>query len=181
MGPKTVQSSVLTAEEEAAIVAFRKYTLLPLDDCLYSLQASIPHLTRSSLHRCLQRHGISRLPEVEGDKPDKKKFKPYPIGYLHVDIAEVQTDEGRLYLFVAIDRTSKFAYAELHPKATRMVALDFLTNLVSAVPYAIHTLLTDNGIQFAKRKGTEAYREIPFDRVCRAQGIEHRLTKVCHP
>lgn len=118
-------------------MAFRKYTLLPLDDCLYSLQASIPHLTRSSLHRCLKRHGISRLPEVEGDKPDKKKFKPYPIGYFHVDIAEVQTDEGRLYLFVAIDRTSKFAYAELHPKATRMGARDFLTNLISAVSYAI--------------------------------------------
>jgi len=76
MGPKNIQSTVLTAEEEAAIVAFRKYTLLPLDDCLYSLQASIPHLTRSSLHRCLQRHGISRLLEVKGDKPDKKKFKP---------------------------------------------------------------------------------------------------------
>ena len=59
MGPKAVQSSVLTSQEEAAIVAFRKFTLLPLDDCLYGLQPSIPHLTRSSLHRCLQRHGIS--------------------------------------------------------------------------------------------------------------------------
>ena len=113
MGPKQVQSSVLTPEEEVAIVAFRRYTLLPLDDCLYSLQASIPHLTRSSLHRCLQRHGISRLSDVDGDKPQKKKFKSYPIGYFHIDIAEVQTDDGRLYLFVAIDRTSKFAYAEL--------------------------------------------------------------------
>ena len=56
------------------IVAFRKHTLLPLDDCLYALQATIPHLTRSSLHRCLQRHGISRLPEVEGNKP-KQPFK----------------------------------------------------------------------------------------------------------
>ena len=87
-----------------------KHTLLPLDDCLYALQPTIPHLTRSSLHRCLQRHGISRLPEVEGDKPDKKKFKTYPIGYFHIDIAEVQTAEGKLYLFVAIDRTSKFAF-----------------------------------------------------------------------
>jgi hypothetical protein len=66
MGPKEVRSTVLTEEEEAAIVAFRKYTLLPLDDCLYALRPSVPHLTRSSLHRCL--HGISRLPEVEGDK-----------------------------------------------------------------------------------------------------------------
>ena len=137
MGPKEVHSTVLTPEEEAAIVAFRKYTLLPLDDCLYALQPSLPHLTRSSLHRCLQRHGISRLPEVEGDKPAKKKDKAYPIGYFHIDIAEVQTDEGRLYLFVAIDRTSKFAYAELHPKATRVIAKDFLCNLVVAVPYTI--------------------------------------------
>jgi len=69
MGPKEAHSTVLSIEEEAVVVAFRRHTLLPLDDCLYALQPTIPHLTRSSLHRCLQRHGISRLPEVEGDKP----------------------------------------------------------------------------------------------------------------
>lgn len=67
-GPKDIKSTVLAIEEEAIIVAFRRHTLLPLDDCLFALQATIPHLTRSSLHRCLQRHGISRLPEVTGDK-----------------------------------------------------------------------------------------------------------------
>jgi len=103
MGPKAVHSTVLTIEEEAMIVAFRRHTLLPLDDCLYGLQPTIPHLTRSALHRCLQRHGISRLPEMEGDKPAKKKFKAYPIGYFHIDIAEVRTEEGKLYLFVALD------------------------------------------------------------------------------
>src|SRR3954471_24185134 len=75
MGPKEPRSTVLTPEEEAVIVAFRRHTLLPLDDCLYALQPTIPHLTRSSLHRCLQRHGIGRLPDVAGDKPAKKKFK----------------------------------------------------------------------------------------------------------
>jgi transposase-like protein len=65
-GPTVPQSTVLTAEEEAVIVAFRRHTLLALDDCLYALQPSIPHLSRSSLHRCLQRHGISRLPDVDG-------------------------------------------------------------------------------------------------------------------
>jgi hypothetical protein len=132
--PKEVRSTVLTSVEEAAVVAFRKYTLLPLDDCLYALQPSPPHLTRSSLHRCLQRHGISRLPEVEGDKAKKQKFA-YPIGYFHIDIAEVQTEDGKLYMFVAVDRTSKFAYAELHPRATRIIAKDFLDNLTNAVPY----------------------------------------------
>src|SRR3954465_7407108 len=115
-GPQEPRSTVLTVEEEAVIVAFRRHTLLPLDDCLYALQPTIPHLTRSSLHRCLQRHGIGRLAQIESDKPAKKKFKSYPIGFFHIDIAEVQTAEGKLYLFVAIDRTSKFAYANLPKK-----------------------------------------------------------------
>lgn len=109
-GPKEPRSTVFNEEEEAVIIAFRRHTLLALDDCLYALQPTIPHLTRSSLHRCLQRHGISRLPDVDGDKPSRKKFKAYAIGYFHIDLAEVQTAEGKLYLFVAIDRTSKFAF-----------------------------------------------------------------------
>jgi transposase len=85
MGPKQPRSTVLTPEEEAMIVAFRRHTLLPLDDCLYGLQPTIPHLTRSSLHRCLERHGISRLPEMKGDKPKTKRFADYAIGYLHIE------------------------------------------------------------------------------------------------
>ena len=121
-GPRHPKSTVLSVEDEAMIVAFRRHTLLPLDDCLYALQPTLPHLTRSSLHRCLARHGISRLPDVEGDKPAKRKFKAYPIGYFHVDIAELRTAEGKLYLFVAIDRTSKFAVTQLVEKADRKTA-----------------------------------------------------------
>jgi hypothetical protein len=38
-GPKQSRSTVLSIEEEAVIVAFRRHTLLPLDDCLYARQA----------------------------------------------------------------------------------------------------------------------------------------------
>lgn len=185
-GPKDIKSTVLTIEEEAIIVAFRRHTLLPLDDCLYTLQATIPHLTRSSLHRCLQRHGISRLPDVEGDKPTKKKFKPYPIGYFHIDIAEVQTAEGKLYLYVAIDRTSKFAFVQLVLKANRGAASAFLEALIATVPYKIHTVLTDNGIQFTFPSRyadgpTARYMTHMFDMRCQENGINHRLTKIKHP
>lgn len=185
-GPSEPKSTVLSAEDEAIIVAFRRNTLLPLDDCLYALQATIPHLTRSSLHRCLQRHGISRLPDVEGDKPAKTKFKTYPIGFFHIDIAEVRTAEGKLYLYVGIDRTSKFAFVQLVDKATTVTARVFLDALVAAVPYRIEIVLTDNGIQFAdlpkNRSGpTALWRGHPFDRTCQAHGIEHRLTKPKHP
>ncbi|RCW22567.1 integrase-like protein [Ciceribacter lividus] len=194
-GPKEPHSTVMSLEQEAIIVAFRRHTLLPLDDCLYSLQPAIPHLTRSSLHRCLQRHGISRLLDVEGDKEPKKKFKRYPIGYFHVDIAEVHTAQGRLYLFVAIDRTSKFAFVQLVEKATRRIAGNFLRALAMAVPYKIHTVLTDNGTHFtdptgdgwtpedinAMRRDNVPFRCHSFELACADLDIEHRLTKPRHP
>ena len=186
MGPKAIHSTVLSTEEEAMVVAFRRHTLLPLDDCLYTLQATIPHLTRSALHRCLQRHGISRLPDMTGDKPAKQKFKAYPIGYFHIDIAEVRTEEGKLYLYVGIDRTSKFAFVQLHQKADRPIAVAFLEALLEAMPYNLHTILTDNGIQFAdlprNRDGwTARFRVHRFDQICAEHAIEHRLTKPNHP
>lgn len=186
MGPTVPRSTVLSSEEEEIIVTFRQHTLLPLDDCLYALQATIPHLTRSSLHRCLKRHGISRLPEIAGEKAAKKPFKRYPIGYFHIDIAEVRTEEGKLYLFVAVDRTSKFAFAQLHEAATVKTAAGFLEALIEAVPYKVHTVLTDNGVQFgdmpSRRAGpTARYRLHMFERICREHGIEHRLTKPNHP
>ena len=125
------------------------------------------------------------MPEITGDKTPKRKFKSYPIGYFHIDIAEVQTAEGKLRLFVAIDRTSKFAFVELHEQAGKMIAAQFLRNLVAAVPYTIHTVLTDNpvlsevegGIQFTNRACDKyAFHHI-FDRVGDEKRIEHRLTK----
>jgi transposase InsO family protein len=185
-GPKEPRSTVLSAEDEAIIIAFRRHTLLPLDDCLYALQPTIPRLTRSSLHRCLQRNGIGCLVDVEGDKPAKKKFKPYPIGFFHIDIAEVQTAEGKLYLFVAIDRTSKFAFVQLVEKANRVTASAFLVALVEAVPYKIHTVLTDNGIQFRlppchANGPTARYMTHMFGLRCREHGIEHRFTRINRP
>ena len=157
--------------------------MLPLDDCLYALQPTIPHLTRSSLHRCLQRHGISRLPQVEGEASPKRKFKAYPIGYFHIDIAEVRTAQGKLYLLVAIDRTSKFAFVELHETVTRRNAADFLRRLIDAVPYKVHTVLTDNGTHFTMPGNTwsavpdikdaleagEPFRAHPFEYACAHQ------------
>jgi IS30 family transposase len=172
---------VLSIEDEAVIVAFRRHTLLPLDDCLSALQLTIPHLSRSALHRRPQRHDISYLPEVGGDKPAKKRFKRHPIGYFHLDLAEARTAEGKLNLFVAIDRTSKFAHLRLKKRAGKMEAAQFLRDLLQAPPYRIHTVLTDNGLQFTTRAlDAHAFAHI-LDRVCSENGIEHRLTKVRHP
>ena len=116
MGPAKPRSTVLSPAEEAAIVEFRRRTLLPLDDVMGCLRESIPKLSRSSLHRCLLRHGISRLPASEikasgrGRGRGRGKFAPTEIGYVHIDIAELRLAQGKLNMFLAIDRVSKGAF-----------------------------------------------------------------------
>jgi len=129
MGPKAPRSTVLTPAEEAIVVAFRQKTLLPLDDVLGCQRDTIPNLSRSALHRCLQRHGISRLP-VEETKEQRKRFKTYEIGYVHIDSCELRHTDGKLVMFLAIDRVSKFTYVEFHDSAGKMEASAFLKSVV---------------------------------------------------
>ena len=168
--------------------------------CCRSTTAFMPCSPRSrspaaALHRCLRRHGISRLPQVEGEASAKRKFKAYPIGYFHIDIAEVRTAQGKLYLLVAIDRTSKFAFVEMHEKVARRTAGDFLRRLIAAVPYKVHTVLTDNGTHFTTPGNTssaapdikaaleagELVWAHAFEYACAQNDIDHRLTKPKHP
>ena len=150
-----------------------------LDDCLYALQVTIAHPSRSALHRCFQYYGISRLPlpDEDGHPPQKKKLKGYPVGCLHGDFVEVHPAEGNRWLLVAIDRTGKVAFAELHPRATRLLAAEFLRRVLEKLPCKVHKLLTDNGVQFtAQQPGGHR-----FYRVCAGYGTEHRLVKPVHP
>ena len=185
MGLISPHSTVLTLAKEATVVEFRRGTLL-LDDVFGCLCDSIPKLTRFSLHRCLERHGISRLPE-NPDKPSKRgKFAETAIGYVHVDSSELRLSEGEPNMFLAINRVSKFTYVEFH-NAGKMNGAEFLRGIVEAFPYAIHTVLTDNGMTFAdlpKNRNGPTRRYLGahiFDRVCNENGIEHRLTKPYHP
>ena len=152
MGPSAPHSSVLTPVEESMIVEFRRRTRLPLDGVLGCLRDSIPKLTRSSLHRCLFRRGISRLPENPEQASKRGKFAKVAIGYVHIGISEMRLAQGKLNLFLAIGRVSKFTYAEFHDNAGKMNGADFLRGVVAAFPYAIHTVLTGNGMAFATSK-----------------------------
>jgi transposase InsO family protein len=183
MGPRRPRSTVLTEAEEAIVVEFRRRTL---DDVLGCLREAIPKLSRSALHRCLVRHGISRLPRDEGNPSKRGRFAETTIGYVHIDVCELRLAQGKLHMFLAIDRVSKFAHVAFFDAATKMNGAAFLREVVAAFPYAIHTVLTDNGMAFAD---LPKYRDGPtarwmghiFDRVCREHGIEHRLTKPYHP
>jgi transposase InsO family protein len=189
MGPSRPRSSVLTEAEEAIVVEFRRRTLLPLDDVLGCLRETIPKLSRSALHRCLVRHRISRLPRDEDKASKRQRFAETTIGYVHIDVCELRLARGKLFMFLAIDRVSKFTYVAFMDANTKANGAAFLREVVEAFPYRIHTVLTDNGMAFADLpKNRGRYPEIEavfgghiFDRVCDAHGIRHRLTKPYHP
>jgi transposase InsO family protein len=189
MGPSRPRSTVLTEAEEAIVVEFRRRTLLPLDDVLGCLRETIPKLSRSALHRCLQRHGISRLPQGEEKASKRKPFAQTTIGYVHIDVCELRLAEGKLFMFLAIDRVSKFTHVAFLDANTKLNGAAFLRQVVAAFPYRIHTVLTDNGMAFADLpRNRGRYPEIEalfgghiFDRVCEEHGITHKLTKPYHP
>src|SRR5687768_11910905 len=134
MGPRSPRSTVLTLIEEAMIVEFRRRTLLPLDDVMGCLKDSIPNLTRSSLHRCLERHGISRLPDSQEKASRRGKFAETTIGYVHLDHCELRLTDGKLHMFLAIDRVSKFTYVEFHDRTKMLNGSAFLHSVIEAFP-----------------------------------------------
>ena len=87
---------------------------------------------------------------------------------------------------IAISTPNTNAFVQLVESANRLTASAFLVALIAAVPYKIHTILTDNGIQFrfAPRYAdgpTARYMTHMFEMRCRENGIEHRFTKINHP
>ena len=175
-GPKPTKHKKLSDEEEEMIIALRVHTLLPLDDCLYSLQAGIPHLSRTTLHRCFQRHGISRLSDVIPAGVGGGNTGTVPIGCFHIDKIEICSAEDTYHFFFAIDQASKFVFARLARRDGGAQAAAFLETLVATIPFQVNTVLALDEGPFAANGG-----QTPFALLCQKVGIERRLATARHP
>ena len=194
--PHTLHTT-LTPVQEAITVELRCLLLLPLDDLLAVVREFInPDVSRAGLGRCLRRHGVSNLRElaakargVAGDGQDKvvKTFKDYEPGFVHMDIKylpQMPDESQRRYLFVAIDRATRWVFMHIYADQSENSSVDFLERLELAAPMKIVKLLTDNGSQFTDRftnKKREPSGRHKFDVRCKALGIEHRLCPPRHP
>ena len=170
-GPKRGQLRKLTAEEVGIIVQFREHTLLPLDDCLYALQAQIPHLSRSTLHRCLQRHGVSSLSSTRKPRVGIEQDVS-ALGDLHIEHAQVNAHDGAYFLFNAIEHASKFVFVQMGKGGDDMAAADFLAVLLRRHPCRIRRVFTTDDKPFVLTG-----RRSEFSRICQERGIEHCLAK----
>lgn len=185
-------ATTLTPAQEVLVVELRRTLLLPLDDLLAVTREFInAAVSRSGLDRCLRRHEVSSLkalePEVEGQPKAAKTFKDYEPGFLHVDIKylpQMPDETQRRYLFVAIDRATRWVYLRTYRDQSEASSSDFLRRLGQAAPMKISHILTDNGSQFTDRftsKTKTPSGHHVFDRTCVLLGIEHRLCPPRHP
>jgi transposase InsO family protein len=178
--------TVLSPAQEAIVVHLRRTLLLPLDDLLAVTREFLnPDVSRSGLDRCLRRHGAGNLNDLKPQEPTvaHKAFKSYEPGYVHVDVKylpQMQDESSRRYLFVAIDRATRWVFVQFKANKTAASARAFLAALHKACPIRISKLLSDNGKEFTSRlfasKGREPSGEHEFDQLCQELGIEHRLT-----
>lgn len=179
--------TTLTPAQEHVVVQLRRTLLLPLDDLLAVTREFLcSKASRSGIDRCLRRHGVGNLNALKPATPREphKRFKSYEPGYLHVDVKylpQMADETQRRYLFVAIDRATRWVYVAIKSNKTAASAKAFLGALHKACPLKIHKLLTDNGKEFTDRlfasRARQPTGQHEFDQLCQALGIEHRLTK----
>lgn len=177
-------------EEEAIICALRSDARLGLDDLVEVVQRCVnPSLSRSAVYRCLKRHGLSRLPDRVEPRAQARPFENAAFGFVHVDLKHLTRLEGRAaFVFVAIERTTRFAHVEILPDRRQTTVAAAFERFLKAFGYPVHTVLSDNGAEFTDRFGAARWHtrttgtgRHAFDQVCRAWGIEHRLTRPYSP
>ena len=177
-----------TFEEEQIAVGLRTELGLSLDDLLEVMRRCLrPDISRSALHRCLQRWGVSTRPK--DPQPPPQAFAPTPFGYVHVDLKHLpRLDRRPAYVFVAIERTTRFVHAEIIEERSGQIVAGCLARFLEGFGYPVHTILTDNGSEFTDRFGDARWRkrdtgtgQHAFDKVCQQHGIKHKLTKPYRP
>ncbi|MEK7703253.1 MAG: IS481 family transposase [Nitrospirota bacterium] len=186
-------STTMPPEQEAIVVEVRRTLLLPLDDLLAVVREFVNKAaSRSGLDRTLRRHGISNLKRLYEEQTGEeaktiKTFKSYEPGFIHIDIKylpQMPDETKRRYLFVAIDRASRWVFLHIYKDQSEISSCDFLRRLMQAAPMKIVKLLTDNGSQFTDRfthKTRQPSGQHAFDLCCLEWGIEHRLCPPRHP
>jgi transposase InsO family protein len=180
----------LSPLEEQLVVELRTQLRLSGNDIHEVLTRSVnPALSSSAIYRCLQRQGVNQLPPLNPPEPSQP-FEQYECGYIHIDLKHLSKLDGEpAYVFVAIDRATRFVYAEIHTNRRAETAADFLKHFAEAFGHPIHTILTDNGSEFTDRfavkkpnkPANKPSGQHPFDIACQGLDIEHKLTRPFHP
>lgn len=113
-------------------------------------------IAQSSVHRILQRHDLSRLPNnsrkyERGNHRWKRYEKQVPGHRVQVDVKFLERIPGtskRFYQFTAIDDCTRIRVLKIYDKCNQKMAIQFVDEIIKRLPFRIHTIQTDNGAEF---------------------------------
>jgi transposase InsO family protein len=178
----------LSLLEQQLVLELRTQLGLPFEDIVEVMQRCVRgELSRSAIYRCLRRHGVAARAKVAAAAPGV--FEVTPFGFVHVDLKHLPRLEGTpAYVFVAIERSTRFAHVAIVTRRDGPTIAACLERFLASFGHKVHTILTDNGAEFTDRFGGARWHgeqppsgNHPFDRVCAAHGIVHKLTRPFHP
>ena len=121
---------------------------MSLDDLLAVVREFLnPAMSRSGRDPCPRRHGAGRLRDRKATDgtPEHSGLKAYKPRYIHIDVKyppHMANETSRGYLFVAIDRASRWVFIGMYRHKAAATARRFLGDLKRACPIRIRTILT---------------------------------------
>ncbi len=133
---------------------------------------------RTSVYRCLKRHNLIELRRRKKRRDEFRRWerdRPMQLWQMDVMGGVLLDDSTDLKLVTGIDDHSRFCVAAgLVTRATARAVCEVFSDAMKT--YGIpDEVLTDNGKVFTGRFGAHK-AEVMFDRMCRENGISHRLT-----
>ena len=146
--------SNLDQKEELMVIALRKDCMLSLDDITEVMNRCISYKTfsRSSIYRCLKRNNMSCLPKNTSTPAIGKFEEITKPGYIHMDVKYLTKLNGkRSYIYVAIDRATRYVYAEILYNLEPTTTKEFIERFIDNFPCKVNIILTDNGFEWTDR------------------------------
>jgi transposase InsO family protein len=178
-------------EERAILCALRRATGFPLDDLTFIVSHFLPHLNRDAVYRILKAEGLNRLTPADRTRKPHSAFKEYEVGFVHMDVKHLPKLRDRdgvtckrylqalpasatckRYLYVAIDRASRYGHLAVKDNETTASAVAFLDEAVAGLPFRVTHVLTDRGSCFTADG---------FEHACERHGVAHRKTRPYTP
>ena len=149
-----------------------------MDDLAFVVSGFLPHLNREAVDRSLKPEGLGRLPPANRPRKPNGSVKDDDLGFVHVDVKhlpKLRTGDGesrKRSLYVAIERASRFVHLAVKDDETERRAVAFAKEALTAFPFQVTHVLTDDGSCFTADG---------FEAACRRLGVEHRTTRPYTP
>jgi len=178
--PKSPHPNALKPEVVEAIIRMRKRTNRGPKLLKFYLAKKKIRVSEYAIYRTLVRNDLIKKYRKHTHR-HRKYHCPYPGHTVQIDTKHLDTLPGkpyRFYQYTATDAFTRIRVLRIYDELSALNATEFLKEVVKKLPFRVHTVRTDNGVEFTYGPFKV---EHPFSLECARLGIKHHLNKPAHP